>query len=119
LKWPRDTLLLAIAVALPFSYVFIFLSGVKEQAKKLKLPRRVYTLTFSPGGVSISNDIKKDEVVWLEWNKVHALHRRRGAIYLYAAPTRAFILPDGQADVSQDELWLMLTDRVRAARGAK
>lgn len=113
------SLLLAIAAALPFSYVFMFLSGVHEQARKLKLPRRVYTLVLSPSGVSIHNDIKKEETVWLEWHKVHALHRRRKAIYLYAAPGRAFILPDGQADAPQDEVWLMLTRQVQAARERK
>jgi len=111
------SLLLAIAICMPFSYVFMFLSGVKEQAKKLKLPRRVYTLVVSSSGVSIQNDIKKEETVWLEWDKVHALHRRRGAIYLYAAPTRAFILPDGQADASPDELWQLMTESAKQARG--
>ena len=111
------SVLLAIAVALPFSYIFMFLSGVKEQANRLKLPRRVYTLTLSGSGIGITNDIKKEETVWLEWNKIHALHRSKNAIYLYASPTRAFILPDGQADASPDELWQMLTQRVQAARG--
>ena len=111
------SVLLVIAAVLPFSYIFMFLSGVKEQAKRLKLPRRVYSLTLSSSGISISNDIKKEETVWLEWNKIHALHRRKGAIYLYASPARAFILPDGQADASPDELWQMMTQRVQDARG--
>ena len=110
------SVLLVIAAALPFSYIFMFLSGVKEQAKRLKLPRRVYSLTLSSSGISISNDIKKEETVWLEWNKIHALHRRKGAIYLYASPARAFILPDGQADASPDELWQMMTQRVQDTR---
>ena len=111
------SVLLAIAAALPFSYIFMFLSGVKEQAKRLKLPRRVYTLTISASGVSIANDIKKEETVWLDWDKVHALHRRRGAIYLYATPARAFILPNGQADASPDELWELMTESAKAAKG--
>ena len=110
------SVLLVIAAMLPFSYIFMFLSGVKEQARRLKLPRRVYTLTLTSSGVSIANDIKKEETVWLEWDKVHALHRRKNAIYLYAAPTRAFILPNGQADASPDELWQMVTERAQAAR---
>ena len=108
--------LLAIAVALPFSYLFMFLSGVKGQAAKLRLPRRVYTLNISSSGISIQNDLKKEEAVWLEWNKVHALHRRRNAIYLYASPARAFILPNGQADASADELWLMMTECAKQAK---
>ena len=110
------SVLLAVAAVVPFSYVFMFLSGVKEQAKRMKLPRRVYTLVISNSGVNIQNDIKKEETVWLDWSKVHALYRRKGVIYLYAAPTRAFILPDGQADASPDEVWQMLTERAAAAR---
>ena len=70
------SVLLVIAAVLPFSYIFMFLSGVKEQAKRLKLPRRVYSLTLSSSGISISNDIKKEDTVWLDWDKIHALHRR-------------------------------------------
>ncbi|MBR5547861.1 MAG: hypothetical protein IKU70_12915 [Clostridia bacterium] len=110
------SVLLAIAAALPFSYIFMFLSGVKEQARRLKLPRRVYTLSLSGSGIAISNDIKKEETVWLEWSKVHALHRRKNAIYLYASPARAFILPNGQADATPDELWQMMTEHVKSAR---
>jgi hypothetical protein len=85
------------------------------QAKKLRLdpPRRVYTLTFSPAGVHIVNDMKADEEADLEWKKIPAAFRRKKAIYLYAAPTRAFILPDGQGDASQDELWAMLVKHLR------
>lgn len=109
------SVLLAVAVLLPFAYVFMFLSGVKEQARRLKLPRRVYTLALSAGGVTITNDMKQEAPVWLEWSKVHAVHRARKAIYLYAAPNKAFILPQGQADASMDEVWEMITDCVRAA----
>ena len=89
---------------------------MKGQAAKLRLPRRVYTLNISSSGISIQNDLKKEEAVWLEWNKVHALHRRRNAIYLYASPARAFILPNGQADASADELWLMMTECAKQAK---
>ena len=110
------SVLLFIAVALPFSYIFMFLSGINEQAKRLRLPRRVYSLTLSGSGISIANDLKKEENVWVEWNKVHALHRRKNAIYLYVSPTRAFILPNGQADATPDELWQLITERAKAAR---
>ena len=106
-----------IGIGMPLVYVMMFLSGVKQQAKKLRLPRRVYTLTFARDGIRITNDMKPEETAALEWARVHALYRRKGAIYLYAAPTRAFILPDGQADASADELWQMLTQRAQAARG--
>ena len=105
-----------IGIGMPLVYVLMFLSGVKQQAKKLRLPRAVYTLAFAPDGIRISNDMKAEEAVQLEWNRVHALYRRKTAIYLYAAPTRAFILPNGQADATPDELWQLITERAKQAR---
>ena len=111
------TLLAVIGAGMPLVYVTSFLSDVKRQAVRLRLPRRVYTLVFSPQGIRITNDLKTEETVQMEWSQVHALYRRKNAIYLYAAPTRAFILPNGQADAGTEELWQMLTQRARAARG--
>ena len=44
----------------------------------------------------------------LPWEKVFGAWRHKEAIYLYATPARAFILPDGQADASPDMLWRTL-----------
>jgi len=43
--------------------------------------------------------------VALKWSQMAAAYRAKGCIYLYVNPARAFLLPDGQADVSDDELW--------------
>ena len=115
-NWLLGTVMLLIGLGMPAVYVGMFLSGVKGQAKKLKLPRKVYTLTFSKSGVHISNDLKPEEQVDLEWQKIPAAFRCRNAIYLYAAPTRAFILPDGQGDASPDELWAMMEKHLRKGR---
>lgn len=112
-NWLLGTVMLLIGLGMPAVYVGMYLSGVKGQAKKLKLPRRVYTLTFSSSGVHIVNDLKPEEKADLEWKKIPAAFRRKKAIYLYAAPTRAFILPDGQADASADELWAMMEKHLR------
>lgn len=112
-NWLLGTVMLLIGLGMPAVYVGMFLGGVKNQAKKLKLPRDVYTLTISDECIRIHNDLKKEEQVILEWNKVPAAFRCKKAIYLYAAPTRAFILPDGQADVSADELWTMMVRNLR------
>ncbi|MBP3452824.1 MAG: hypothetical protein J6M20_03830 [Clostridia bacterium] len=115
-NWLLGTVMLLIGLGMPAVYVGMFLSGVKGQAKKLKLSRKVYTLSFSPSGVHISNDLKPEEQVDLEWQKIPAAFRCRNAIYLYAAPTRAFILPDGQGDASPDELWAMMEKHLRKGR---
>ena len=111
--------LTVIGLGMPLVYVMMYLSGVKQQAQKLKLPRSVYTLVLSADGIVINNNMKNEETVHLEWARVFALYRRRGAIYLYVAPTKAFILPDGQADATQDELWAMLTELATKAREKK
>lgn len=117
-NWLLGTVMLVIALGMPAVYVFMFLSQVKAQAKKLRLdpPRKVYTLCFSTEKVHITNDMKANEETDLEWGKIPAAFRRKGAIYLYAAPTRAFILPDGQGDASQDELWALLEKNLRKGR---
>jgi len=112
-NWLLGTVMLLIGLGMPAVYVGMFLSGVKGQAKKLKLPRRVYTLNFSSSGVHIANDLKPDEQVDLDWKKIPAAFRCKKAIYLYAAPTRAFILPDGQGDATSDELWAMMEKHLR------
>lgn len=112
-NWLLGTVMLLIGLGMPAVYVGMFLSGVKGQAKKLKLPRKVYTLTCSNECIRIHNDLKEEEQVTLEWKKIPAAFRCKKAIYLYAAPTRAFILPDGQADASADELWAMMVKNLR------
>lgn len=112
-NWLLGTVMLLIGLGMPAVYVGMFLSGVKGQAKKLKLPRRVYTLICSNQGIRIQNDLKQEEQVTLEWQKIPAAFRCRKAIYLYAAPTRAFILPNDQADAPVDELWAMMVKNLR------
>lgn len=118
-NWLLGTVMLLIGLGMPAVYVGMFLSQVKSQAKKLRLPRKVYTLTFTTESIRISNNMKQEEQVTLEWPKVPAAFRCKKAIYLYAAPTRAFILPNGQADAAQDELWTMLESGLREGRARR
>lgn len=101
------SVLLVLGIGLPVVYVAMFLSQVKERAKKMRLdpPRKVYTLTLAPDGVTIRNDMKAEADVRLEWDKIPAAFRMRRAVYLYASAAKAFILPDGQADASPAEVW--------------
>lgn len=110
------SVLLAIGVGMPAVYVGMYLSGVKSQAKKLCLPRKAYTVALSRERVTITNDMKKEEDVVLEWTKLPAAFRVRKAVYLYATPTRAFILPDGQADATPDEVWDMIVENMPKGR---
>lgn len=117
-NWLLGTVMLLIAVGMPSVYVGFFLSQVKGLAKKLKLnpPRAVYTLAFNDQQVTIRNDLKQEDTVELPWDHIAAAFRVKKAIYLYATPMKAFILPDGQADATPDELWAMMVKKLPEGR---
>ena len=120
-NWLLGSVMLLIGLGMPAVYVGMFLSQVKGQAKKLKLdpPRRVYTVCLSDECVRITNNLKEEEPVTLEWEKIPGAFRRKKAIYLYATPARAFILPDGQADATPDEVWAMLEKNLKPGRARR
>ena len=101
--------LAAIGLGLPVVYFSSFYLTLRENVKKYRLPRLVYTLKLTETDVYIHSAIKKEEELTLPWEKLHAAYRVKGAIYLYVLANRAFLLPDGQADVPGDELWAFIT----------
>ena len=111
-------ILTVIGLGMPAVYVGTYLWQVKKQSDAfgLKKPRAMYTVTLSPGGVTVHNDYKPEPEVTLAWDKIFGAVRVKGAIYLYAVRTRAFILPSGQADAADGELWALLTASLPANR---
>ena len=99
--------LLTVGIGLPIVYVGSFLSQVRLQAVRLKLKpaRRVYTVTFRETGLIVENDMKKEDLLEMDWASIHCAFRKKGCIYLYASAAKAFLLPDGQADASVQEVW--------------
>lgn len=106
--------MLAIGVGFPLVYVGTFWAQVRSQCKRfgLKNARPVYTLVLADKDIHVTNDMKKEAEVTLPWATLPAVYRGKGAFYLYAAPSRAFILPDGQGDLSPRELWDWIAQRV-------
>ena len=106
--------LLVVGLGLPLVYFGTFFSQVNMQAENqgLDQPRRVYTVRLSWEGVDVTNDRKQGEHVALKWSQLSAAYRVKGCVYLYASPARAYLLPDGQASVSQDALWAFLVDHM-------
>lgn len=106
------TVLSIIGLGMPAVYVGTFLSSVSSSIHAQKLPRYVYEVELTdgkPDGVFIrSLGTAKNEHMTLNWNTMHTAHRTKGCIYLYAVPAKAFLLPDGQADATPDEVWEML-----------
>ena len=112
------SLLLLLGVGMPLVYFGTFFYQIRTQIKRLglKTPQAVYTLQFGPDGVRIDNDRKQEETQTLAWNRVYAACRVKNDVYLYATPARAFLIPDGQADASADELWRRIAGHVNPKR---
>ena len=111
--------LLVVGLGLPLVYFGTFFSQVNLQAQGLKSPKAVYTVRLDGGGVGVTNDRKAEDPVRLKWSEVQAAFRAKGCVYLYANAAKAYLLPDGQADVPPDEVWdylkRQLGDRARRA----
>ena len=102
--------LLAVGLGLPVVYIGMFLSQVNLQAEKWKLGkgRPVYTVTLRLRDFTVVNTRKAGEVVTVPWEEARQAYRMSGCIYLYASPAKAYLLPDGQADAPDDEVWSMI-----------
>ena len=106
--------LMAVGLGLPLVWFGSFLSQVNLQAEKLRLstPRLVYTLTLDYDGVRVVSNMRKEDAQVVKWADVQAAFRRKDCVYLYVSPVRAYLLPNGQADVSDDALWAYLKERL-------
>jgi hypothetical protein len=107
------TVLLCIGLGLPAVYLSSFFITLHESVKKHKLPRLTYTLKLADKDVYIRSAGGKEEELTLHWNQLFAAYRVKGAVYLYVLPTRAFLLPDGQADAPDDELWAFIQNKLK------
>ena len=106
--------LLAVGIGLPLVYFGTFLSQVNMQAvrARLKTARNVYTVTLREAGLRVENNQKQEDPLETEWSAVRQAFRRKGCIYLYVTDARAFLLPDGQANVPDPEVWQYLLDHL-------
>ena len=110
--------LLTVGLGLPLVYIGSFLSQVNLQAMRQRLspPRGVYTVRMHAGGVVVTNDQKQEEPLSLPWQDVRQAIRVKGCVYLYVSPVKAFLLPDGQANVSDAAVWRFLTAHMGAEK---
>ena len=107
--------LLGVGIALPLAYFASFALSVRAQVKAMKLGegREAYRLTMTdqPEGLEIVSADGKERVK-LKWKQVYGAYRVKGCVYLYAHPTRAFLLPDGQASAPADEVFAFLVNQI-------
>ena len=118
--------LLIVGFGLPLIYFGSFFSQVNVQAVQSKLGtgKRVYTVTLTEEGLTVQNDQKMEETLRLAWKDTQKAFKNRGCVYLYVTPVKAFLLPDGQANTPDDEVWAFLVRHMGAEkcverRGAK
>ena len=99
--------LLAVGCGLPLVYFGVFLRQVNRQAAQQKLEKGkvVYTVTLRGDGFTVVSNRKAGEIVTVPWKDADSAYRRKGCIYLYAGPQRAFLLPSGRADAPDEEVW--------------
>ena len=109
--------LLAVGLGLPAVYLGTFFAQVRQQAaaQKLRPPRQVYTVTLEAEGVRVES-AQSQERLRKPWAEVQRAFRAKGCVYLYVSPVRAFLLPDGQADVPDAAVWDFLTARLGQAK---
>lgn len=110
--------LLAVGIGLPVVYVGSFFSQVNLQAlqRKLKPARNVYTVTLQESGILVVNNQRQEDPLEMEWASIQKAFRKKGCIYLYVTAAKAFLLPDGQANVPDEEVWHYLTVHLGAGK---
>lgn len=108
--------LLIIAILMPTAYFSMFFLSVRQKANELKLdtPHLSYTvnLTDAADGITINAANNKGGTLRVRWSQIHHIYRTKNCIYFYVSPRQAFLLPDGQANVSPDELWDYLKEHL-------
>ena len=106
--------LLVVGMGLPLVYFGTFFAQVNLQAvqRGLDSPKRVDTVRLDFDGVHVTNDQKKESPLSVAWKDVQAVFHVRGCVYLYVSPVQAFLLPDGQANVPDAEVWEYLKEHI-------
>ncbi len=110
--------LLVIGLGLPILYVGVFISQLNMQAERFKLGkgRKVYVVTLENSGVTVHNLQQKEEDLKLSWDGIWRAYQRKGCVYLYVSPAKAFLLPAGQADAPDRELLDVLREKLPSSR---
>ena len=107
-------ILLAVGLGLPILYIGMFFGQVNVQALRNRLtpPRLVYTVKLDEDGILVQNHQRKEDVLRLSWQELYRAYRLKNCVYLYAALGRAFLLPTGQADAADGDLWAFIAEHM-------
>ena len=66
----------------------------------------------------MENNQKKEDLLEMEWSSIQKAFRKKGCIYLYVTAAKAFLLPDGQADAPDKDVWDFLVQHLGAEKCA-
>lgn len=106
--------LAVVALGLPAVYFGTYFYNLSRSIKKMGLPRPFYRLTLDDAGLSVwlAGQLDKAEPSrQVPWEMLHKAYRTATAIYIYVAPTQAYLW-----NGSQDAAWAALSDHLPADR---
>ena len=106
------TVLMVVGLGLAIFYFVSFFLSLFLQIRKQGLPRAVYTLTLT--NTKEFHIANATEQIDYPWKKVYHAYRGKTATYLYATPTRAFILPHYFVEDGAEELWKLISKKLPA-----
>ena len=111
-------LLIGLGIAVPMVVFGLYVIQIESQVSRqgLSSAQEMYALHLGHADVQISGLHRSAGSVRIPWYEFWAAYRAKGAVYLYASEQRAFILPDGQASVSDDQLWDYLCSHMGTQR---
>lgn len=112
--------LAGIGLLLPAVYFGNFFYSIKTQIKKLKLdtPKHVYTVTLTDAddGITIVTPTGEGGTLRVRWDQLHMVYQAASCLYLFVSPRQAFLLPEGQASVSDEALQNFLKEKLPAEK---
>jgi len=104
--------LLIVGILSPIAYLLQFGYTLDRQLKNQSPnpTRAVYTLTFPAQSDTFTVSDTNQPVRQISWDSLHAVYRRRTAIYLYTAKAQAYIIPFAQLRAGEAlKLWALAT----------
>ena len=120
------TVLLIVAAGLPAVYFGLYFRSLGFQIKQMGLskPRHVYTVELSDSDDGIHTIDKPDPRLGeksdtdhiFRWSEAYGAYRRKNCIYLYVSDRQAYIIPDGQADTTSENVWSFISSHMDASK---
>lgn len=106
--------LAVVALGLPAVWFWTFFHNLKNQIRKLGLPRPFYRLELSNAGLDVwmaGEQDKSEPSRHYDWQSIHLAYRTPDAIYLYVQQNQAYLL-----NTELDAAWTFLQAQLSQER---